>query len=398
MLRKGFKMPTTEVLMGNHATSWGVKLARTEVIAAYPITPQTQVVEELSEMCARKELTAKFIKVESEHSAMACCIGASQAGVRTFTATSSQGLALMHELLFWAAYGRLPIVLCNVNRAMAPGWNIWSDQTDSLAQRDTGWIQIYCETNQEVLDTVIMAFKLAESVDLPVMVVYDAFILSHTYEPVEIPDQKDVDDFLPKRKADFSINTKEPRTYNSLVTPEHYMEFRHIMEEAHQGTFEVYDKVAKEFSKSFGRHHKIAELINADDADTLIVTTGSTTSTARVAVKNLRNGGEKVGLLKLRMFRPFPVSAIKEALCNNKKITKVAVLDRNISHGAGGIWAQEIKAALSGSKNVPEIFSFHIGLGGRDITPESITEAYIYTKNHERSEAPVWIGLKNSST
>jgi pyruvate/2-oxoacid:ferredoxin oxidoreductase alpha subunit len=172
--------PVKKVIVGNHAVSWGVKLARAQVIAAYPITPQTQVVEELAEMCASGELAARFIKVESEHSAMAACIGAAATGARTFTATSSQGLALMHELLHWAGGGRLPIVMADINRAMAPGWTVWTDQNDSLSQRDTGWIQLYCETNQEVLDTTIMAFKVAETVDLPVMIVLDAFFLSHT--------------------------------------------------------------------------------------------------------------------------------------------------------------------------------------------------------------------------
>lgn len=390
-------MPITEVLMGNHATSWGVKLSRAQVIAAYPITPQTQIVEELSEMCARGELAAKFIKVESEHSAMACCIGASQAGARSFTATSSQGLALMHELLFWAAYARLPVVLCNVNRAMAPGWNIWSDQTDSLAERDTGWIQIYCETNQEVLDTVIMSFRLAESVNLPVMIVYDAFILSHTYEPVEIPDQKDVDRFLPIFNPKQRIDTEKPKTFNPLTSPDHYMEFRAIMEEAHTKVPHIYNDIAKDYSKRFHRHHNILELIDSEEAETLIVTSGSMTSTARVAIRALRAKGEKVGLCKMRMFRPFPVKTLKEALLHNgktQKISKLAVLDRNISHGAGGIWAQEIKAAFSNESNAPRIFSFHIGLGGRDITLESITEAYTYMKDHEYPEGPIWIGLK----
>ena len=177
-----------KVIIGNHAVSWGVQLARAEVIAAYPITPQTQIVEALSEMCASGDLKARFIKVESEHSAMAACIGASATGARAFTATSSQGLALMHELLHWAGGGRLPIVMADVNRAMAPGWTVWTDQNDSLSQRDTGWIQLYCETNQEVLDTTVQAFKLAESVDLPVMIVLDAFFLSHTSEPVDIPE------------------------------------------------------------------------------------------------------------------------------------------------------------------------------------------------------------------
>ncbi|MFA5812446.1 MAG: pyruvate ferredoxin oxidoreductase, partial [bacterium] len=309
-------MPTTEVLMGNHATSHAVKLARTQVIAAYPITPQTQIVEELSEMCARGELHARFIKVESEHSAMACCIGAAQAGARAFTATSSQGLALMHELLFWAAYGRLPLVMVDVNRAMAPGWNIWSDQTDSLAQRDTGWIQIYCETNQEVLDTVLMAFRLAETVQLPVMVVYDAFILSHTYEPVEIPDQKDVDRFLPQPRPKFKLDTKEPRTFNPLVNPENFMEFRHIMEQAHEQAKRAYRDVAHDYAKRFHRRYDAIELIDGEDAETLLVTSGSITSTARVAQAELRAKGEKVGLLKMRMFRPFPTELLREIVGN----------------------------------------------------------------------------------
>jgi pyruvate/2-oxoacid:ferredoxin oxidoreductase alpha subunit len=388
---------TTEVLMGNHCTSHGVKLCRAQVIAAYPITPQTQVVEELSEMCARGEMPARFIKVESEHSAMACCIGAAQAGARAFTATSSQGLALMHELLFWAAYGRLPIVMAEVNRAMAPGWNIWSDQTDSLAQRDTGWMQIYCETNQEVLDTMIMAYRLAEAVSLPAMVVYDAFILSHTYEPVEIPDQKSVDRFLPPRAAKFRLDTKEPRTFNPLVTPEHYMEMRHIMEEAHGHARRAYNDVAHEFERRFGRRYGAVEAFHAEDAEVLIATSGSITSTARVAVERLRSRGEKVGLVKLRLFRPFPADAVREAIGDaggGRRIKRVAVIDRNISHGAGGIWAQEIRSALCGVENAPEVVGIHAGLGGRDVTPETIEEAYSAAKGHDRPDHPIWIGLK----
>lgn len=390
-------MPRHEVLMGNHATSWGVKLSRAQVIAAYPITPQTQVVEELSEMCARGELAAKFIKVESEHSAMACCIGASEAGARAFTATSSHGLAYMHEMLFWAAYGRLPIVLGNVNRAMGPGWNIWSDQTDSLSQRDTGWIQIYCETNQEVLDTVIMAFRLAERVKLPTMVVYDAFFLSHTYEPVEIPDQKEVDRFLPPFAPEAILDTSSPRTFNPLVGPEHYLEFRSLMEEAHARAIHTYEEIAHDFSHRFKRRHGIFELVDADDAEILIVTSGATTSTARVLLGELQARGERVGLCKMRLFRPFPAGPLREAigaLSSKGRLRKIAVLDRNISHGAGGIWAQEIRAALSGLAGAPAIFPFIVGLGGRDITPETIAEAYVYTKEHEQAEQPIWIGLK----
>ena len=191
-----------KILVGNHAVSWGVMLARAEVISAYPITPQTTIVEELSVLCADGRLKAKFIPVESEHSAMACCVGASAAGVRTFTATSGQGLALMHEMLHWASGARLPIVMATVNRALGSPWNIWGEQTDSLAQRDTGWLQFYCESNQEVLDTTLQAFKIAEEVHLPVMLNLDAFFLSHTAEPVEIPEQNAVDHFLPRYQPD----------------------------------------------------------------------------------------------------------------------------------------------------------------------------------------------------
>ena len=206
-----------KVMIGNHAVSWGVLRSRVEVISAYPITPQTQIVEALSDMVADGSLPAQYIKVESEHSAMAACIGASIAGTRTFTATSAQGLALMHEMLHWAAGGRLPVVMANVNRAMAPGWTIWTDQNDSLSQRDTGWIQLYCETNQEVFDTTIQSFKLAEAVNLPVMVVLDAFFLSHTSEPVDVTEQEDVDRFLPQREATFKMDTSDPHAFGALV-------------------------------------------------------------------------------------------------------------------------------------------------------------------------------------
>ena len=210
-----------QVISGNHAVSYGVMLARAQVISAYPITPQTQIVEMLSELCASGQLKAKFIKVESEHSAMAACIGASITGARTFTATSSQGLALMHELIHWAANARLPIVLADVNRAMGPGWSIWTDQNDSLSQRDTGWLQFYCESNQEVIDTIIQAFKIAETVYLPVMVVLDAFFLSHTSEPVEIPPVKLVDKYLPSFKPDIKMDIKSSHAFGGVTTPEY---------------------------------------------------------------------------------------------------------------------------------------------------------------------------------
>ncbi|MCK4472423.1 MAG: pyruvate ferredoxin oxidoreductase, partial [Anaerolineae bacterium] len=248
-----------KVIMGNHAVSYGAKLARSQVIAAYPITPQTQIVEMLSDLCANGLLDAKFIKVESEHSAMAACIGASSAGARAFTATSSQGLALMHELLHWAAGARLPIVMANVNRAMGPGWSIWTEQTDSLAQRDTGWLQFYCESNQEVLDTVIQAFKIAERVLLPTMLVLDAFVLSHTQEPVDIPDQELVDEYLPPYRARYKLDTRDPHAFNGLVTPAHYMELRYKMQKAMEEAVEVARQVDEEFREVFGHSYGLVE-------------------------------------------------------------------------------------------------------------------------------------------
>jgi len=221
-----------KIMVGNHAVSWGVMLARAEVISAYPITPQTSIVEELSVLCSDERLRAKFIPVESEHSAMACCIGASAAGVRTFTATSSQGLALMHEMLHWASGARLPIVMANVNRALGSPFNIWGEQSDSLSQRDTGWLQIYCENNQEVLDTVIQAFKIAEEILLPVMLVLDAFTLSHTAEAVDIPDQSLVDGYLPKYQPKMRLDPQDPRSLGCLAPPEYLMEFRFKMQQA----------------------------------------------------------------------------------------------------------------------------------------------------------------------
>jgi pyruvate ferredoxin oxidoreductase alpha subunit len=388
-----------KVIMGNHAVSWGVRLARTEVIAAYPITPQTQVVEELSEMCAKGSLKARFIKVESEHSAMAACIGASATGARAFTATSAQGLALMHEVLHWAAGGRLPIVMADINRAMAPGWTVWTDQNDSLSQRDTGWIQIYCESNQEVLDSTIQAFKLAETVDLPVMIILDAFYLSHTYEPVDIPEQDEVDAFLPKRQARFKLDTNEPHSFGALAPPGVYMEMRLRQQEAMGQALEVAQAVDEEWGQRFGRRYGLLERYHADDAEILLVTSGTITSTSRYVVDQLCAKGEKVGLVKARMFRPFPTAAWREALAG---VPHVAVLDRNISPGHSGIFAEEIRAALYDLEPAkrPVIHGYIVGLGGRDVRPETIIDCIDRTRAAasggpappERED--VWVGVK----
>jgi len=381
-----------KVIMGNHAVSYGVQLARAQVIAAYPITPQTQIVEMLSEMCANGDLDAKFIKVESEHSAMAACVGASSAGARAFTATSSHGLALMHEMLHWASGARLPIVMANVNRAMGPGWSIWTEQTDSLAQRDTGWLQIYCESNQEVLDSVIQAFKIAESVLLPTMLVLDAFVLSHTEEPVDIPDQGTVDRFLPPRRAEYKLDINDPHAFNALVSPEHYMEMRYKVQKAMESAIAVAKKVDQEFNEVFGRSYGLVEKYRMEDADLVLVTSSTITSTSRMVVDELRSNGKRVGLLKIRLFRPFPFREVREALGEAKKI---AVIDRNISFGHGGIFASEVKSALYGHLSGIPVFGFVIGLGGRDVTPQSIRKIVDYATAHDAPEDDIiWMEVK----
>ena len=380
-----------QVLEGSHAVSEAVRLAKVQVMSAYPITPQTHIVEALSEYCSDGTMNARFLCVESEHSAMAAVIGASSAGVRTFTATSSQGLALMHELLHWTSAARLPVVMAEVNRALAPGWNIWMDQTDSLAQRDTGWIQFYCEDGQEVLDTTLQAYRLAETVNLPVMVVLDAFFLSHTFEPVDIPDQKLVDRFLPPFSPRIALDTSDPFAMGQMAPPNIYMEMRHDIQKAMVQVPDIFIKVEEEFREIFGRTYGMVEKIYCDDAQIIMVITGTAASTCRKVISDLRSQGEKVGMLKLKMFRPFPLNLMREHLGH---VQKIAVVDRNFSFGASGIFAQEIRAALHNNQNHPPVFGYIAGLGGRDVTPEVLTEIYWKTKN---STAPidesVWVGL-----
>lgn len=384
-----------KVIIGNHAVSQGVKLARAEVISAYPITPQTQIVEALSEMCASGELPARFIKVESEHSAMAACVGASATGARAFTATSSQGLALMHEMLHWASAARHPIVMADVNRALGPGWNIWTDQTDTLAQRDTGWIQLYCETNQEVLDTTIMAFRLAEMLNLPVMLVLDAFYLSHTSEPVDIPDQALVDAYLPRREAKFKLDIDDPHAFGALVRPDDYMEMRCHLHTALREAEAVYAAVEDEWTKATGRRYGLIEAYETNGANLVLVTTGTITSTARFVIDERRARGEKVGLLKIKMFRPFPTEALRGALAG---IPRVAVIDRNMSPGGlGGIFAEELRSALydAGDAGRPQLFGYVVGLGGRDVTPATINEIIDHAQSGGAVVRPdYWVGVK----
>ncbi len=384
-------------LTGNQANAWGVKLSKVKVVAAYPITPQTTIVEELADFAANGELNAQYIKVESEHSAMAACIAAENTGVRTYTASSSQGIALMHEMLHWAAGARLPIVMGVVNRAMGPPWNIWSDQTDTISQRDTGWMQFYVESNQEVLDTIIQAYKVAESKDvmLPVMAIEDAFILSHTVERVEIPDQELVDEFLPEYEPQEYLNTADPKGFGSLVMPDWYMEFRYLMEQAQEVARKRIREVTKEYAKMFGRdYHGLVEEYRTEDADVVIVGTGTMISTARDVVDKLRSEGEKVGLVKMRVFRPFPYEEFQEIA---KRVDVIGVMDRSYTFGYGGAMFDEVKGAIYNTDARPKIKSYLIGIGGRDVTAKMLEDVFrnaIKVRDHGLDKEVMWVGLK----
>jgi pyruvate/2-oxoacid:ferredoxin oxidoreductase alpha subunit len=383
-----------KVLEGNHAISWGVQASDVKVIAAYPITPQTQIVEMLSEMCSNGSMDARFIKVESEHSAMAAAIGASAAGSRAFTATSSHGLLLMHEMLHWAVGARLPVVLANVNRAVGPPWNIWTDQNDSLSQRDTGVLQIYCESNQEVFDTTLQAYKLAETISLPVMLVLDAFFLSHTCEIVDVFGAEEGRAYLPPFDPTEFLDFRNPKAFGNLTAPDNYYELRHMIHKANVQGLDVMREADAEFGRMFGRSYGLLEEYKTEDAETILVTSGTITSTARFVVDAHREQGEKLGLLKMRMLRPFPVAEVRRAL---SKAKKVIIVDRNIGFSIGGIWAQEIKAALWNEKIDVPIFGFIAGIGGRDVTPDVINEILDRARGLERPEVETyWIGVKDA--
>jgi pyruvate/2-oxoacid:ferredoxin oxidoreductase alpha subunit len=378
-----------EFMTGNHAVAHAVKLCRTPFIAAYPITPQTAIYEKLSEWEASRVLKGVMMRTESEHSAMAACIAASLTGVRTFTATSSQGLALMHEMLHFAAGCRTPVVLANVNRLLAAPWGFWADQLDSLSQRDTGWIQFYCENGQEAMDNVFQAYKIAEQVYLPAMVSLEAFFVSHFTEVVDLPAQEQVDRFLPPMDLPHKFDVDKPGFLVPVVSSELYRKYKHMAQGSMDSVKQLAVQVDAEFKKEFGRGYGIVEPVMLDDADIVLVTAGSITSTARLAIRELRQQGHKVGLFKIRLFRPFPREAIQQALRGKKKI---AVIDRNISLGSGGIFGQEVRAALVHSPDHPLTFSYIAGIGGSDVTPEVIQKIVLDVMNrNEPRDAPIWV-------
>jgi pyruvate ferredoxin oxidoreductase alpha subunit len=384
MNKKMARKANTWILDGNHAAAQGAKLSRVQVIAAYPITPQSPVTETLSESVEGGELDAEYIAVESEHSALAVCTSASIVGARTFTATSAHGLAYMHEMLHWAAGARLPVVLACVNRAIGAPWNVLNDQQDSISQRDTGWVQIYARNNQEILDSIIQAYKIAESIYVPAMVCYDGYVLSHTEMPVDVPSQEDVDRFLPPYRPHTILDPANPRNYNlvTLANPRvntegvlchGYMELRYLLQEALQNSRETITRVGREFGELFGRSYtNMFWEDRLDDADVVIVAMGSLAMEAIVAADMLREEGHKVGVLGLRVFRPFPKADVVKAL---KKPRLVVIFDKNISYGLEGATCSEIKSALYGSSVNAVIRNFIVGLGGRDVKARELVDA-----------------------
>jgi pyruvate ferredoxin oxidoreductase alpha subunit len=359
------------VMMGTEAAALAAKLARVQVVSAYPITPQTVIVEELADIIGRGELAAKYINVESEHSAMASCIGAAATGARTFTATSSQGLALMHEVLHYASGARLPIVMVNANRALAPPWNLYCDHTDSLSQRDTGWIQYYCADVQDVLDAVLIAYRVAEKVLLPVMVNLDAFYLTHTSELLDVPEQSAVDHFLPAYQPENKLNVDAPRTYGNVCGADLYTSFKFSRQKEMLRTIEQWNTAAADFADAFGRSHPTTNAYRTEDAELVIVGIGTAAGAVNLAAKRLREEGVAAGSLRIAMVRPFPGEEIKTA---TKSARHVVVLDRDVSLGAEGIIAQEIKACLFDQNREVQLHGFVAGIGGNDITPDSVVQ------------------------
>jgi len=390
---------------GNVAAATGVKLARAQVIAAYPITPQTPLTEKLSEFVESKELQAEYIPVESEHSAMAVCIAASTAGTRAFTATSANGLLYMNEQLHWAVGARLPIVMCVPNRGIGAPWTVWNDQQDTISQRDVGWIQIYANDHQQIIDSVIKAFRLAQTVSIPVMVCYDGYILSHTYMPFEQPDQSNVDSFLPPFAPVNFLDPENPGNFNSVTLPDvrpdqdgtispGYIEIRNNLHEDLRATIDVYVDIDKDFEKEFGRGgNPLVEKYRCDDADFVAVCIGSLSYQLRDVVDTMRDDGVKIGVMGVQMYRPFPDEAIVDALAGKKC---AIVFEKALSYGNQGALYADIKSALYSCEKRPFVHNYLLGLGGREIKTQHLLDALTEscTSPETIGDTPRWIGLK----
>jgi pyruvate/2-oxoacid:ferredoxin oxidoreductase alpha subunit len=377
-------MSDVRIMTGNTAAAYGVKLCNVQVISAYPITPQTSVTETIAKWVEQGELKAEYVRVESEHSVMTVCVSASTVGARVFTSTSSHGLLYMHEQLHWAAGSRLPIVMCCVNRAVGAPWSIFNDQQDSIAQRDTGWIQIYCRDNQEIIDTVIQAYRIAEQVYCPVMVCYDGFVLSHTMMPVDIPDAGKVAQFLPPYKPHTILRPEDPRNINPVIFPgqrrdaegvlrDGYMDMRWKLQHALEGARDVIVQTSREYAETFGRDHGgMLWSYRADDAEVLLVGMGSIATEATTAADLLRESGIRAGVVGVRVYRPFPKEEVREAFRN---IPALVIFEKNISYGYEGALCADIKAALYGAGIRTPIHNYIAGLGGRDVKASELAEA-----------------------
>jgi pyruvate ferredoxin oxidoreductase alpha subunit len=351
------------------AAAEAVKQANVDVISAYPITPQTHIVEHLSELVANGELDAEFVPVESEHSALSVCLGSQAAGARSFTCTSSQGLALMSEITYIASALRLPLVMILANRTLSGPLSIWNDHSDVMSIRDCGWIQIFTENGQEVYDHVFHAYRLAEDRDVlfPVVINLDGFILSHVIEPIELLEQEKIDQFLPVYQPLHRLHPDRPVTMGAFALPSIYAETKKAHEVALHGTLPKILETWKRLGDMTGRYYKPIEAYRAEGAETLLVTMGSFGETASVAVDSMREKGRPVGLMKIRLWRPFPFDAFREVACRAKRLV---VIDRAVSVGGpGGPVASEVKAAVYGRETRPDVYNFVAGISGRDVAP-----------------------------
>ena len=387
-----------EVITGNHAAGYALsaageanRTARGVACGIHPITPQTEIVEYVAKFPFSK---GRVVPVESEHSAMAVSMGASISGARAFTASSANGLAYMAENVMVAGYYRLPIVMVAVNRTLGPPWNIWADQGDTLALRDFAWLQFYCETNQEVLDTTLLAFRIAEDrrVLLPVLVCMDAFIVSHTQGETSLPEQADVDRFLPDLDLPHRMHYDEARTLGGLAWPHEGLASRLEIDEAMKRVPDVYDECRTAFEDTFGRDPGAAvQTFDTYDADVVLVASGTMATTAREVVRKRRQAGEKIGLVKLKMYRPFPAERLRQA-CG--AASRVAVLDRNYAAGSGGIFWQDTRAAFQGHRDDLLIQNYLTGLCGGDVTPTVIDEILADVEQRSAAGDPVWMGIE----
>jgi len=397
-----------QVITGNEAAAIAARLARVQVIAAYPITPQSPVVESLSAWVESGEMPAEFVTVESEHSALTVCITASTVGARVFTATSANGLAYMTEQVWWAAGARLPIVMCIANRAMAAPWSVLNDQQDSMSVRDAGWVQLYCRNNQEILDTTVQAYRIAERLNVPVMVCYDGFLLSHTLMPVYVPSAAQIDALLPQRTAPLQIvDPADPRNIGPVTIADTradadgvmrpgYMEFRSLHHGALLEALGAIPEVDAEYEAAVGRSWGgLTWEYMLEDAEVAVVAAGSLTTQLALAVEALRDQGVRVGVLGIRSYRPFPAAELRARL-SGKKLA--VVFDKALSYGYEGPIATDLKAALQSAETSPAVFGLVCGLGGRDVSPEDLVDAtrraIADLDSGVRDRAPEWINLR----